>query len=110
MSVSTARPAATVVVARDRPDNDGFDVLMLRRNDKVAFMGGAYVFPGGRVDEGDGRGGDTIDLTASGLAVCGSLAPRRVVVSIGRGARGRGRSGGAHRPAGARPAGALGDA
>ena len=31
----------------------GFDVLMLRRNDKVAFMGGAYVFPGGRVDDRD---------------------------------------------------------
>ena len=53
MSVSTARPAATVVVARDREDRTAFDVLMLRRNDKIAFMGGAYVFPGGRVDERD---------------------------------------------------------
>jgi 8-oxo-dGTP pyrophosphatase MutT (NUDIX family) len=26
---------------------------MVRRNDKVAFMAGAYVFPGGRVDEAD---------------------------------------------------------
>ena len=26
---------------------------MVRRNDKVAFMAGAFVFPGGRVDEGD---------------------------------------------------------
>lgn len=26
---------------------------MLRRNDKVAFMAGAYVFPGGRVDDAD---------------------------------------------------------
>ena len=26
---------------------------MVRRNDKVAFMAGSYVFPGGRVDEGD---------------------------------------------------------
>ena len=29
------------------------EVLMVKRNDKVAFMAGAYVFPGGRVDEAD---------------------------------------------------------
>lgn len=52
MAPSAPRPAATAVVARDRPGS-GFDVLMLRRNDNVAFMGGAYVFPGGRVDDDD---------------------------------------------------------
>jgi 8-oxo-dGTP pyrophosphatase MutT (NUDIX family) len=52
MAPSTPRPAATVVVARDL-SGGGFEVLMLRRNDKVALMGGAYVFPGGRVDERD---------------------------------------------------------
>ena len=26
---------------------------MVRRNRSIAFMGGAYVFPGGRVDDGD---------------------------------------------------------
>lgn len=31
---------------------------MVRRNDKVAFMAGSYVFPGGRVDEGDGPPGE----------------------------------------------------
>ena len=29
------------------------EVLLVRRNDKVAFMAGAYVFPGGRVDDED---------------------------------------------------------
>ena len=29
------------------------EVLLVRRNDKVAFMAGAYVFPGGRVDLDD---------------------------------------------------------
>jgi 8-oxo-dGTP pyrophosphatase MutT (NUDIX family) len=30
-----------------------FEILMVRRNDKVAFMAGSYVFPGGRVDDTD---------------------------------------------------------
>lgn len=45
-------PAATVVVLRAAADTP-FEVLMVRRHDKVAFMAGAYVFPGGRVDEAD---------------------------------------------------------
>ena len=45
-----ARPAATVVVLRA---GDPFEFLLLRRNDKVAFMAGSYVFPGGRVDPAD---------------------------------------------------------
>ena len=49
---SQSRPAATVVVIRPRPAAQ-VDVLLVRRNDKVAFMAGAYVFPGGRVDESD---------------------------------------------------------
>lgn len=53
MPIATLRPAATVVVVRDATHDHGFDVLMVRRNDHVAFMAGAYVFPGGRVDESD---------------------------------------------------------
>ena len=45
------RPAATVVVLR--PAQDAYEVLLVRRNDRVAFMAGAFVFPGGRVDPGD---------------------------------------------------------
>ncbi len=39
--------AATVLLLRDT--TEGPEVLMLRRNSKIAF-GGAWVFPGGRVD------------------------------------------------------------
>ena len=46
----TPRPAATVVVLRE---GEPFEFLLLRRNDKVAFMAGSYVFPGGRVDPAD---------------------------------------------------------
>lgn len=51
-AIAPLRPAATVVVLRQAATHP-FDVLMVRRNDHVAFMAGAYVFPGGRVDEGD---------------------------------------------------------
>ena len=45
------RPAATVVVLR--PSAPRFDVLLLRRSDELAFLPGAYVFPGGRVEDTD---------------------------------------------------------
>jgi len=44
-------PAATVVLVRD--GRAGLETLMLRRNVDVTF-GGMWVFPGGRVDPGDG--------------------------------------------------------
>src|SRR3954454_9458825 len=45
------RPAATVVVLRD--SSAGPEVFMVRRHEATAFMGGAHVFPGGRVDSRD---------------------------------------------------------
>ena len=36
---------------------------MLRRNDKAAFMGGAYVFPGGRVDDRDASSSEPAERT-----------------------------------------------
>lgn len=49
-----ARPAATVVVLREMPGpRPRVEVLLVKRNDTVAFMAGAYVFPGGRVDDAD---------------------------------------------------------
>lgn len=50
-------PAATVVLLRDVAGS--VEVLLLRRNSKLAFHGGAWVFPGGRIDPQDlGAGGD----------------------------------------------------
>jgi 8-oxo-dGTP pyrophosphatase MutT (NUDIX family) len=51
VAIAPIRPASTIVVLR--PAGDTFEVLLVRRNDKVAFMAGAYVFPGGRVDDDD---------------------------------------------------------
>ncbi len=47
------RPAATVMVVRDAPGpvtGTALEVLMVRRNLRSDFVGGAYVFPGGAVD------------------------------------------------------------
>ena len=52
---------------RDRPG--GYEILMLRRNLRSEFVAGAYVFPGGAVDEGDGSAAEVVvgldDVTAS---------------------------------------------
>jgi 8-oxo-dGTP pyrophosphatase MutT (NUDIX family) len=45
-------PASTVLLLRDGAA--GLEVFMVRRHQDLAFMGGAHVFPGGRVDEADG--------------------------------------------------------
>jgi len=43
--------AATVLLLRDRPGE--LEVLMVQRHRDMKFMGGALVFPGGRVDAAD---------------------------------------------------------
>jgi 8-oxo-dGTP pyrophosphatase MutT (NUDIX family) len=44
-------PAATVLLLREQPS--GLEVLMMRRASAVAFMGGMWVFPGGRLELAD---------------------------------------------------------
>ena len=46
------KDAATIMLLRDR-DGEGFEVFMVRRHAKSGFMGGAFVFPGGKLDEAD---------------------------------------------------------
>lgn len=47
-------PAATVVLVRTPKEQDrGIEVLLLLRNSKLAFHGGHWVFPGGRIDPVD---------------------------------------------------------
>ncbi len=47
----TPLPAATVVLLRDAPR--GMEVLLVQRHRATAFMGGAHVFPGGKLDPAD---------------------------------------------------------
>ena len=45
------RPASTVVLLRD--SDQGLETLLLRRNNALAFAGGAWVFPGGAIDQSE---------------------------------------------------------
>lgn len=49
---ATPRPAATVVLARDRSAG-GIEVLLVQRHGSIGFMGGMYVFPGGTLNASD---------------------------------------------------------
>lgn len=55
-----AIPASTVVIVRDSSITNGVDgrieVLMLKRHADLAFAGGMWVFPGGRIDPSDVAG------------------------------------------------------
>ena len=46
------RDAATVILLRDRTEGP-YEVFLMRRHRDQVFMGGAYVFPGGRLDDAD---------------------------------------------------------
>jgi 8-oxo-dGTP pyrophosphatase MutT (NUDIX family) len=48
------RQAATVIVLRG--GSETLEVLLVKRNPAQRFMGGAWVFPGGAVDAGEGTG------------------------------------------------------
>jgi 8-oxo-dGTP pyrophosphatase MutT (NUDIX family) len=69
------RPAATVMLVRDAPVSSGgtsLEVLMVRRNLRSDFVGGAYVFPGGAVDPLDG--GPEAEALCAGRTDAGASA------------------------------------
>lgn len=65
-------PAATVIPLRDT--DAGVEVLMLRKNSKLAF-GGMWVFPGGRIDPED----DDPELPGDELAAARRAAVREAL-------------------------------
>jgi 8-oxo-dGTP pyrophosphatase MutT (NUDIX family) len=58
-------PSATVVLLRDAAD--GLEVFLLRRHGQSDVLGGAYVFPGGKVDAEDADWADRLDLAPDEL-------------------------------------------
>src|ERR1700678_2347730 len=74
------RPASTLIPLRDGAR--GVEVFMLRRSEQATFAPGAYVFPGGRIDDADGASAEvcsgTDDAAASrDLGLAGSGLPSR---------------------------------
>lgn len=62
------RRAATVVLVRDGAS--GVEALLLRRHSDLAFHGGAWVFPGGRIDDDDYGGSQEDHEQAALVAAC----------------------------------------
>lgn len=82
MESSAAIPAATLVTVRERRDGPP-ELLMVERAEGMAFAGGALVFPGGRIDEGDvalGTGED--DGAARVAAIRETLEETAIPVGI----------------------------
>jgi 8-oxo-dGTP pyrophosphatase MutT (NUDIX family) len=64
--IAIPKKAATVILLREMKP-EGFEVFLLKRHEKSSFMGGNFVYPGGRVDHGDGH--------AEVCAHCKGLSP-----------------------------------
>lgn len=58
-------PSATVVLLRDAADD--LEVFLLRRHGQSDVLGGAYVFPGGKVDAEDADWADRLDVAPAEL-------------------------------------------
>ncbi len=63
MNTPTIHPAATVVLIKD--SEKGIEVLLLRRSKELDFVGGAWVFPGGRIDPADFPDGRPDDMASA---------------------------------------------
>jgi 8-oxo-dGTP pyrophosphatase MutT (NUDIX family) len=74
-----AIPAATVIIARDA--DGGPEVLMVRRDSKLAFAAGMWVFPGGRLDPED-YGSDPSDLAGAEVRAAAREAEEEAGLAI----------------------------
>ena len=61
--VVTPIPSATVILLREASGQ--LETLLLRRNSKISFHGGAWVFPGGRIDPEDHTPDRVSDMLAA---------------------------------------------
>jgi 8-oxo-dGTP pyrophosphatase MutT (NUDIX family) len=78
-TVILLRPAAPLAPSSSRPAPPGTEIYMLRRKRSMAFAPGAYVFPGGCVDESDADEGPP----GSGAAGWAGPDPARLGRALG---------------------------
>lgn len=50
--------AATVMLIRETPSANPFEVLLMRRHARQSFMAKAFVYPGGQMDDADRHPGN----------------------------------------------------
>ena len=62
-----AIPAATIILVRERSGGPP-ELLMVERAGSMAFAAGAYVFPGGRIDEADRQLAERAGIDAAAVA------------------------------------------
>ncbi len=74
-------PAATVVLLRD--GDHGLETLLVRRNSKLEFAGGMWVFPGGRIDPDDYPDGHPASDDAAVMAAARRAAVREASEEAG---------------------------
>jgi 8-oxo-dGTP pyrophosphatase MutT (NUDIX family) len=75
MTPVVPKPAASVVLVRPAPPTapEPLEVYMIRRHRGMAFLGGYYAFPGGRVDPADGA--PAMLGACHGLPAAGTVFP-----------------------------------
>jgi 8-oxo-dGTP pyrophosphatase MutT (NUDIX family) len=74
------RDAATVIILRDSPD--GLEVFLVKRHGLSDVLGGAYVFPGGKLDDSDLQLTDTAHLDQSSAQLHAALAEPQLALEV----------------------------
>jgi hypothetical protein len=77
------RDAATVIILRDGPE--GLQVFLVKRHGLSDVLGGAYVFPGGKLDDSDMQLGEAAHLDQSSAALHAALAEPALTPQRARG-------------------------
>src|SRR5262249_33438844 len=76
-----ATPSATAALLHDCPD--GIEALMVRRHAGLRFAAGAWVFPGGVIEDRDTTSGDTRSTGDDLLAAAPRAAARETLEETG---------------------------
>ena len=77
------RDAATVIILRDGPD--GLEVFLVKRHGLSDVLGGAYVFPGGKLDDSDAQLDEALHLDQAAADLHAALAETGLTPQVAKG-------------------------